>query len=142
MLDYFPEVSWLLAEIEGPGGRNAYYYNVTVTGTPRPRVNAARKDLTDEEILPVNRWVAENLDRWFEHNVPRYLVMLAPDVWEREMGRERAMGHYRMFGLRAASPYAATAAAWAGGDVGKGCWKRGFSLLRWMSQGGRRTADS
>ncbi|MBX3180443.1 MAG: glycosyltransferase family 39 protein [Candidatus Hydrogenedentes bacterium] len=119
MLDYFPEVSWLLAEIEGPGGRNAYYYNVAVTGTPRPRVNAARKDLTDEEILPVNRWVAENLDRWFEHNVPRYLVMLAPDVWEREMGRKRAMGHYRMFGLRAAAPYAATAAAWAGGDVGE-----------------------
>lgn len=125
MLDYFPEVSWLLAEIEGPGGRSAYYYNTEVTGRPRPRVNAARKDLTGEEIVPVNRWVAENLDRWFEHNRPRYLVMVAPSVWEREMGRERAMGHYRMFGLRAAAPYAETAAAWSGGDVGEVVFESG-----------------
>lgn len=102
VLDYFADVSWMLAEIEGDEARNTYYYNTKVIGRPRPPLNAVRKDLKDSDVMRMNRWVYENYTLWREANQPRYRVMLSSDAWEREMARKRGVAHYRMFGLRAA----------------------------------------
>jgi len=114
VLDYFAEVSWMLAELEGDRGRNIFYYNTNTTGAPRPRLNAARKDIRDEELVAMNEWVYDNYARWqsqIEHC--RYYAMLSEDAWKRETTRTNAMGHYRMFGLRAAY-HAGNGTAWSG----------------------------
>jgi hypothetical protein len=102
VLDYFSEVSWMLAELEGNGGREIYFYNTNATGEPRPRLNAARKDIRDEELVAMNQWVYRNYQEWARKHPPRYLVLLSASAWERETTKRNAMGHYRMFGLRAA----------------------------------------
>jgi hypothetical protein len=101
-LDYFREVSWMMAEIEGPRGRDLYYYGVNVTNTPRPRVNAARKDVTADEEARMNRWVGANYRQWHGQRPPRYLVTQRDEAWLQERDRQDAMGHYRMYSLRPA----------------------------------------
>jgi hypothetical protein len=101
-LDYFREVSWMMAEIEGADGRDAYFYNSNTTGVPRPRLNAARKDITPEEQGQLNAWVRENYETWRNTAPPRFLVTQSDSAWLRERDRTHAMGHYRMFSLRPA----------------------------------------
>ena len=102
VLDYFPEVSWMLAEIECAGGRDAWNYSTNMSSEPRPRVNAVRKDLTDEEFALVNTWVSANFHAWVAQRPPRYLVTLSDDAWMAEWARKGATGHYRLFSLRPA----------------------------------------
>ena len=101
-LDYFREVTWMKAEIEGNKGRDAYFYNSNPTGIPRPRLNAARKDITPEEQAQLNEWVAANYEQWCRTAPPRFLVTQSDAAWLRERDRPHAMGHYRMFSLRPA----------------------------------------
>lgn len=103
-LDYFTEVSWMIAEIEGPNGRDLYFYNTNPSGTPRPPVNAARKGIPPEDEHPMNAWVGENYRQWREEAPPDYLVTQTDAAWVRERDRDRkdSMGHYRMYSLRPA----------------------------------------
>ncbi len=101
-LDYFREVTWMKAEIEGAKGRDAYFYNTNPTGVQRPRLNAARKDITPGEQAQLNAWVGANYKKWCSTAPPRFLVTQSDAAWLRERGRPHAMGHYRMFSLRPA----------------------------------------
>lgn len=101
-LDYFAEVSWMLAEIEGPGGRDAWSYGNSMHGVPRPPLNPARKDIREEELPVMNAWVANNFRAWVALGAPRYLVTQTDGAWEAERVRKGATGHYRMFSLRPA----------------------------------------
>ena len=102
VLDYFSEVSWMLAEIECAGGRDAWFYGTSMSAEPRPRVNAVRTDLTDEEFALVNRWIAANFHAWVAKRPPRYLVTQSDSAWMAEWARKGATGHYRLFSLRPA----------------------------------------
>lgn len=123
VLDYFAEVSWMLAELEGDAGRPIYYYNANPTGIPRPRLNAIRKDLGDDEIRQVNAWVGDNLRMWTEAQPVDYVVMLSDAAWERETTRKNATGHYRMFGLRPALATLGAEAPLAGLGAGDTGWR-------------------
>lgn len=101
-LDYFSEVSWMVAELEGPRGRDLYYYESNPTKTPKPRVNAARKDVSPAEQAEMNRWVRANFEKWRDHKRPRFLVTQSDSAWARERDRDPAMGHYPMYSLRPA----------------------------------------
>jgi len=101
-LDYFREVSWMIAEIEGPAGRDLYFYDTNPTGVPRPPVNAARKDIGPEERAAMNAWVKANYTAWRESAPPRYLVTQSDAAWLRERDRPHALGHYTMYSLRPA----------------------------------------
>ena len=102
VLDYFSEVSWMLAEIEGPGGRETYFYNTNPSGIPRPPLNAARKDIGTRELVALNDWVGENYRRWCGGGKPRFVVTQNDGAWARERDKKHSMGHYRMFSLRPA----------------------------------------
>ncbi len=116
-LDYFEEVSWMLAEIEGPAGRDLYYYEINVSDIPRPRVNAARKDVAPSEQKIMNNWVAQNYAIWYQVKAPRYLVTLSDSAWARELANPEAMGHYRMYSLRPALGTEVPGAHYLGGTV-------------------------
>jgi hypothetical protein len=101
-LDYFREVSWMMAEIEGPKGRDVYFYSTNQLNVPRPPLNPARKDITPDEQAKMNAWVGNNYRAWCDYAMPRYVVTQSDSAWARERDRKRAMGHYRMFSLRPA----------------------------------------
>lgn len=101
-LDYFREVSWMIAEVEGPQGRDLYYYESNPSKISRPRVNATRKDITPDEQALMNTWVGTNYALWHAQKPPRFIVTQSDAAWARERDRPRAMGHYRMYSLRPA----------------------------------------
>ena len=102
VLDYFREVSWMIAEVEGPEGRDLYYYESNPSKISRPRVNATRKDIAPEEQSLMNTWVGTNYALWHAQKPPRFIVTQSDAAWARERDRPRAMGHYRMYSLRPA----------------------------------------
>lgn len=117
-LDYFSEVSWMLAEIECAGGRDAWYYSTNMFPEPRPPLNPTRKDLSDEDCAEMNAWVARNFRAWASEHPPRYLVTLTDAAWEAERVRKGATGHYRMFSLRPALGVASLEQISLGGESG------------------------
>lgn len=117
-LDYFAEVSWMLAEIECADGRDAWYYSTNMFPEPRPSLNPARKDLSDQECAVMNAWVARNFRAWATERPPHYLVTLTEAAWEAERTRKGATGHYRMFSLRPALGVASLEQISLGGESG------------------------
>jgi hypothetical protein len=93
-LDYFMEVTWLMAELESDPGRRVWWYGVM--HKPRPNFNPAQPDLPAETMARVNAWLREEYAWWIARERPEYLVTPSDEFH----ATQARINHVRAYSLR------------------------------------------